>query len=579
MTHEMRRLYSTFASRLLVCLALGAVSREAHAANWTLSLNNPNQAAAAGATVVYNGVITNSTGGPLPIDVSLGFATSPASETFTIDFSEAFVALELVVPTSGYTGPIFQIRWHPDAVAGTFGEGELQLSAADPADPSVVLTPFSLRVPGIASFCREATGFNAASASVAADDSTGFPVMAYNDAGAGTLRFGTAFNHVWSTQLIASGIGTVAEPSLALDGNRKPLIAYCNGTTLDLVYAEKPGASWVLTPLDTSGDVGREPSLIRDGLGTLHVSYYDATNQDLKYARRVGASWTTELVDGTNAVGRHSAVTADVQGLPYISYFDETNGDLRLARKPAGSWITEVVSAGGTVGTNTDVAVAGGIIYIAFRDESAGAHALKFAYGTPGSWTFETIDNVGDPGLSTSLAVDDFGVVRIVYVDGAGGVHYGIRTPGVGWELGPVDASGIGHASLALDSAGEPFVSYGLAPNSLRFASLTACVTVAVPEDGASAAALKLLPNRPNPFSPSTTIAFELGQSALAQVRIFDASGRLVAEPVHQTLAAGVHRFEWSGVDRQGHRLPSGIYLYEVRTGLEERRGRMVLVR
>jgi hypothetical protein len=563
----------------LACGALAMTVLGASAANWTLALTNATQTAPAGATAVFDGVITNDTGGPLSIDVSLGFTTSPASDTFTIEFSQSFLDLDLAVPTSGYSGPLFQISWSAEAVPGTFGEGDLEVSTSSPGDPFVASAGFSLRIPGLATFCLESTGFNATDASVAADDSTGLGVMAYNDPGDGSLRFARASSSGWSTEPVVAGIGSAASPSLVLDGLRKPLIAYYNATSGDLQYAEKTGASWVVSALDTGGDVGREPSLVRDDFGALHVAYYDATNLDLKYAQRLGGSWTTETVDATNAVGRHSAIAADAAGVPFISYFDETNGDLKLARKTGTSWEIETVTSTGSVGTHTDLAVVGGTVYIAFRDETTGAHALRFAYGTPGSWTIEPVDAVGDPGLSASLAVDGFGIARVIHLDALGGIRYGVRTPGVGWEIGLVDGTGTGHASLVLASSGEPFVSYGRSPSALLFASFSSCAVVSVPGEGSTPTALRLFANRPNPFTRSTTIAFELAGPGVTTVRIFDAAGRFVAEPVHQKLPSGLHRIEWPGEDRQGHALPSGIYLYEVRSGGLGRRGRLVLVR
>jgi hypothetical protein len=48
--------------------------------------------------------------------------------------------------------------------------------------------------------------------------------------------------------------------------------------------------------------------------------------------------------------------------------------------------------------------------------------------------------------------------------------------------------------------------------------------------DAGTAAGVQLLQNRPNPFRGSTTIGFVLPEGCEAQLRIFDASGRMLAE-------------------------------------------------
>ncbi|MGD9549216.1 MAG: Ser-Thr-rich GPI-anchored membrane family protein [Candidatus Krumholzibacteriia bacterium] len=100
-------------------------------------------------------------------------------------------------------------------------------------------------------------------------------------------------------------------------------------------------------------------------------------------------------------------------------------------------------------------------------------------------------------------------------------------------------------------------------------------------EGDAMAVADALLGAYPNPFNPTTTIAFELKGSDAVTLQIFDLSGRLVATLVdHQTLGSGRHDAQWRGQDFAGRPVASGTYFYclESDGGLKEIR-RMVLVR
>jgi flagellar hook assembly protein FlgD len=90
---------------------------------------------------------------------------------------------------------------------------------------------------------------------------------------------------------------------------------------------------------------------------------------------------------------------------------------------------------------------------------------------------------------------------------------------------------------------------------------------------------LVLHPNRPNPFRGSTTFAFALARSSDVTVRVYDAAGRLVAEPVRRAFTAGPQEVTWDGTGRNGRRLASGRYVYEVIGGGERRTGRFVLLR
>jgi len=87
-----------------------------------------------------------------------------------------------------------------------------------------------------------------------------------------------------------------------------------------------------------------------------------------------------------------------------------------------------------------------------------------------------------------------------------------------------------------------------------------------VPHAGASG--LRLLPNQPNPFNPSTTILFDLGGQAPADVSlaVYDMGGRLVRTLVADRLEPGQHRRLWDGRDAQGRTVAAGTYFARLST-------------
>lgn len=67
--------------------------------------------------------------------------------------------------------------------------------------------------------------------------------------------------------------------------------------------------------------------------------------------------------------------------------------------------------------------------------------------------------------------------------------------------------------------------------------------------------------NYPNPFNPSTTINYQLLKAGFVTLKIFDILGREVATLVNENKVAG--RFS---VDFNASKLPSGIYIYELKS-------------
>jgi len=80
--------------------------------------------------------------------------------------------------------------------------------------------------------------------------------------------------------------------------------------------------------------------------------------------------------------------------------------------------------------------------------------------------------------------------------------------------------------------------------------------------------------NYPNPFSTTTTFAYELASDNDVQLCIYNLSGSLISTLVDQQQAAGVHKLTF---DAGG--LASGIYLFEIKIGLKEYRGKMMLLK
>jgi len=86
--------------------------------------------------------------------------------------------------------------------------------------------------------------------------------------------------------------------------------------------------------------------------------------------------------------------------------------------------------------------------------------------------------------------------------------------------------------------------------------------------------------NVPNPFNPITTISYDIPSGgADVNISVFDISGRLVRELLHEHRLAGVSSVRWNGEDDRGARVASGVYFYRMRAGDFVETKKMVLLK
>ncbi len=85
--------------------------------------------------------------------------------------------------------------------------------------------------------------------------------------------------------------------------------------------------------------------------------------------------------------------------------------------------------------------------------------------------------------------------------------------------------------------------------------------------------------NYPNPFNPTTTIAYELDKASDVAITIYNLSGQRVKTVLSQFQGVGRHEAVWDGRNDAGVSLPSGVYLYSLRAGGNTLTKKMVLMK
>ena len=94
-------------------------------------------------------------------------------------------------------------------------------------------------------------------------------------------------------------------------------------------------------------------------------------------------------------------------------------------------------------------------------------------------------------------------------------------------------------------------------------------------EGGGAGVSFSLGQNYPNPFNPTTEIEFSIASAGFASVTVFNVLGQEVAKPFAGEAAQGVHyriRFDAST-------LPTGVYVYQLRSGTRVASKRMLLMK
>ena len=89
----------------------------------------------------------------------------------------------------------------------------------------------------------------------------------------------------------------------------------------------------------------------------------------------------------------------------------------------------------------------------------------------------------------------------------------------------------------------------------------------------------KLHQNYPNPFNPVTKISYEIFETSLSIIRIYNPAGEEVFTFYNGFRAPGIKEFYWYGTDNSGNAVPSGVYFYKLETEKSVETKKMILVR
>lgn len=282
-----------------------------------------------------------------------------------------------------------------------------------------------------------------------------------------TLRKGS-----WIISTLDSTGNVGSNTSIAVDANEKVHISYIDSTNKNLIYLTNASGSWVRWNAGAASD--RTTSIAVDANGKCHI-VYSGPNGELLYTTNAthdnGSVTTLETGVGAGLLGNMD-IAVDSNGGIHIVYHDVNAMNFKYVTNSSGTWVTSKIIDKKIINSLPAYSASIGVdsqnkVHIIYYDDSA-PDSVKYVTNVSGSWAVTTIDTIGlAAGWSTSLAVDSNDNIHVSYYDHQNdALKYATNASGT-WQNETVDKSSgnVSSASLAIDktNGNQVHVVYGSA--------------------------------------------------------------------------------------------------------------------
>lgn len=467
-------------------------------------------------------------------------------------------------------------------------------------------------------------------------DSSGYPIVSYHDESTAQLRYARRFSTFWAVQgLDNANTGSGNTTSLAVDAQGNSHIAYVSAFG-ELRHIHDTGGAWTIETVVAPLQGVSHPSLVIDNEGNPRIAYAGGdSGYELFYARNIGGTWLIESIDSeSDNVGYYASLELDAQGNPHVGYMQQTRfvpkyaaAAVRVASPNAGvTW---------SVGSLQNVAWWGvGPVDVSLATDGS-ANSVPLARGMTSSPISVRVPHLptrfarivierGAPFSSdasdsffrvdATIALNKFEAsfaggdpVGAVGAEGAAGRASTSMTSGgaastgvhVTWKTTPAppeidgyrlerarDASSAFAPLHAGVIRGEAFVD----PSGAESARYRLVAVNGLGEEytlGETGIATALRPGRllsvsPNPAPGGVArVAYRVPADGVSiAVDVFDVSGRRIRGLASGTSPAGVREVAWDGRDDDGRDVAAGMYLLRFSRGrFTEATERVVVVR
>ncbi len=451
-----------------------------------------------------------------------------------------------------------------------------------------------------------------------AKDASGYIYVAGTSTGASSdkdmtlIKYGPDGAMMWMQRYTSSGSHPDVATCIVLDAAGNPIIggySYGNGGNQLTVIKYNPAGTqqWVKTGDGTSGTNGVNGIAV-DNSSNIYVTGYTLASgngnykqfETVKYNSAGARQWiATSNGECTNTDGESNSIVTDGSGNSYITGYVitysngkdfvtikyNTSGAQQWLKTYNGSANSDDIARKIIFASSGDVVVTGssksstaantedyltikykasdGTQQFLSRYDDPTAHNADIAYSVAryGDSTYYVI---GSSKQSAAAGSED---IVVLSLRGNGTLRAKYHISNNGTDCG---------YDLATDYNGNLYITGFLAglPTTHRVISNMVCakygtgsfmpgnITGVTNLETAPPNSFALNQNFPNPFNPSTTIRFDVGQASNVRISIYDVLGREVMTPVNEYMNQGSYEISLSMSS-----LASGLYFYRMTAG------------
>ncbi len=242
--------------------------------------------------------------------------------------------------------------------------------------------------------------------------------VAYNDGLSGGLFYAEKTGTSWNYETVFNDGQRVGQIQLLEQAASGPAIIYQDLSEVSLALAQRSGGNWQTENIPQPG-LASDFSAVEQN-GAIHLCYYDPSSQSLNYGLKDGSSsWQFEILDDQGSfVGLLPRLATDKQGGLHLAYFDRGNNELKYGYRPQGSnWTLATVNDTNALEL-TSISIATGPDNepkIAFQDTDMDSMFL--AERINGDWSISKLDiaQTDASGRPLRLQIDDKGRPWVLY--------------------------------------------------------------------------------------------------------------------------------------------------------------------
>jgi hypothetical protein len=290
----------------------------------------------------------------------------------------------------------------------------------------------------------------------------------------------------WEVQRVESG----TKPAIGLTPDGNPVIVYMLERQDGWVrVASLVDDEWQIEEVATGYFYG-PPDIAVGPDGVVHAAFHDHQDSSFKpdkgdaiYLQRAAGVWTSTTAADAGHDGWDNRITVDASGHPHMVGIDPVefgsqDGVEYYSLADDGTWSAEPVGSGPqTYHWAISVAVDPDMVpWVSYHD--GGSTSLRLSGRTADGWIVETVDDTGDTGFYSEMAISAEGAQHISYFESLGGssgiVKHAFRAaPGDEWQISAVDqldavfgvtdgffTGARNITGIDLDADGEPWIVY-----------------------------------------------------------------------------------------------------------------------